>query len=323
MKRALAAVAASVAIVGAGIFTASDTRPGPIPTCNGEQATRVMVAELTQLNKGVVADTPDGRIGPFPTVAEARAAAIEPYADWTAAGVKVIAAMDAAFAGTVGHDVMVSLVSTKAGGFVGDPFPKSATNQPPVAGDFLCSFLLHSQDIYYLGGFSDVVIDEGGADGYWMGGCALEGEGSPGDRGCDVLFDNGNSDSVGGIFGDNRDDTFGFTVPKGRIQRLNGGIGWNHFYVGRGAGKVIVSGGGCEVNIDGQTVSCVGHVPNGGDHIHPCKGDQDQVFLPGGDQFTRDGITSTGIEYVGPEIAGPNLPPADIANPCAYEFKTA
>lgn len=266
-----------------------------IPFCNGERATHVLVKWLGSR-------------------AESRA----PYQEWIDAGVDVQANSDKALVGTEGHDVLVSLVGTNSGGFVSNKAPAGPLDA--TAGDFACSFLPHSDDIYYMTrGRGDFVFDAGGSDDYYMGGCQLDGVGSPGDRKCDVMIDKGQGGVYDGTFHGTSDAAWAMTVPKGRVTVFKEGPGQTHNYVGGGDGKVKVYGGGCRVKIDGVFVSCVGHVPGNGDHIHPCGGDQDIVTIPDGSQYTRDGITSIGIEFIGPESAL-GLKPVDQANPCAYQF---
>lgn len=265
--------------------------PGPIPVCNGEQATAVLVK--------------------FGTASD--------YSAWEAQGVDVQEQSDNLLRGTVGHDVLVSLVSTNSGGFASDPFPGSSTNQVPVEGDFVCSFLENSDDVYYLSkGRSDWVYDAGGSDDYYLGGCLLEGDGVEGDRGCDVLYDMGApgpNSRVSNV--DGRDQIWGFTVPAGRRQRIYNADSWGHIYVGRGPGKVSVDGGRCFVgSSSAPDVPCSGIDAQVGDHVHPCPVDSsDPKILVGLESFTKVGITVTNVEYFGPESFFTD----DTVNPCTYQ----
>ena len=272
MKRAALALLAVVA-VGAGVVLTDDSDPGPIPTCNGEPATHVLVKH------GTVGD----------------------YQEWTDAGVNVVSDPDNAFRGTWGHDVMVSLVETNAGGFISEPL-KTPTSPKPSAGDFMCSFLKNSDDIYYAThGRADVIIDKGGSDQYYLGGCQLEGEGSPGDRKCDVTRSSGDDH-------DNVNSYWGQQVPRGRVQKLFEGDGMDHNYVGKGQGTVRIDGGDAPAHVNG-----------GGDHVHPCPvNSSDPKYLSGLEGgFTKDKIVTTDIEYFGPESEF--LPLNQVNDPCAYQ----
>lgn len=283
-------VAAGIAIAAAALVFAVtvDGGPGPIPECNGEQATRVLV------EFGHEAD----------------------YAAWAAQGVRVQTNLDNVLKGTPGHDVLVSLVETQTGGFYNKAHYQSQKINPATAGDFMCSYLVGSDDAYYATpGYSDFIFDADGGDNYFLGGCRLEGEGSPGDRGCDVMISEGHA----GSNDDGRDQVWGGFVPKGRVQVFTEGIAWAHNYVGAGPGKVIIHGGGCEVRSGGSFVDCVGNVPAGGDHVHPCPvGQISPTFLPDGRPFASHGLVLDGIEYVGDESEFTD----DPNDPCAYQQKT-
>lgn len=276
MKEVLVAATAFVVVAGVAVLISeSDSGPGPIPTCNGEQATHVLVEHGTVGN----------------------------YQEWIDAGVNVVSDPDNAFRGTWGHDVMVSLVETSAGGFISEPL-KTPTSPKPTAGDFMCSAVPGADDIYYAThGRSDVIIDSGGGnDLYFLGGCDLEGEGSPGDRKCDRLVSKG-----GGH--DDTDRIWGFTVPKGRTQRIVLDDSMDHVYVGRGAGKVFVSAAGAPTHVNG-----------GGDHIHPCPFNNDErKNISGLETFTKYKITAVDVEYFGSEAAF--LPLNQVNDPCAYQAR--
>lgn len=320
------------------VLTSEDI--GPAPVCNGERATHVLIGQDSSrlVDTDGDPDTPkerrffvqlaDDRIGPFLTRELAVAAAQDRYLPWLEEGVQVVVEPDAGLVGTDGHDVLVSLISTEDGGFIGKTFVKSQ-KKPATAGDFMCSFLEESDDLYYAASRADYIEDHGGADDYYLGGCALEGEGVPGDRECDVLIDSGPV----GPFGkpqfsepDGRDRVWGLTVPKGRIQRITTGDSFGHHYVGKGPGKVIIDGGACFARKEGELVPCAGHeghpgVGGSGDHVHPCpEGSSDPKFLGGLEGgFKKNGITVFNVEYFGPEklFAGP-----DALDPCAYESES-
>ena len=277
---------AAVTLAGV-VATSSDSfDPGPIPTCNGEQATIVGVAQGTDSD----------------------------YDAWAAQGVDIQSNEDELFVGTTGHDVMVALVSTNSGGLVSDPFPASPTNQVPTDGDSMCSFLTKADDVYYASrGRGDFIFDAGGSDDYYLGGCKLDGEGVPGDRACDTMIDIGPPGSLAGEFSSDSDSTWTFFVPKGRTTRLTETEAMNHNYVGLGPGKVVVDGGDCLLRTaSGSLVSCVGRVPFDGVHVHPCP--RTEVAVDFGLEIKKfQGITAINIEYFGPE-------PIEVAiDPCAYQ----
>lgn len=290
--------AALMLAVELGAHVAVDTMavdPGPIPTCFKEQATHVLVEW-----KGNAADS------------------LAPYQAWIAAGVSVQANDDELLLGTEGHDVLVALVETHSGGFVSNPAPASSQN-PPAAGDFACSFLVDADDIYYMNkGRGDKVFDASGSDDYYLGGCELDGKGSPGDRRCDLMIDKGEGGVYTGDFRGHSDAVWTHFVPAGRTTVLREGPAQTHNYAGRGPGKVIIYGGDCFVHVDHVRVPCEGNVKADGDHVHPCPVTDDILTsLPSKDNIIRTnlGIRTIGVEYIGPEAPLTD----DVKDPCHYQ----
>lgn len=195
-------VVALVAVAVLAVFS-SDGGPGPVPVCNGEQATHVLVAQTETVQSSEIAE------------------AVAPYQEWADQGVVVVANQDAALRGTPGHDVLVALVSTNSGGFFG-LIGAPSKNSSPTAGDFMCSGVPGADDIYYgTRGFGDVILDTGGgSDDIYLGG----GDGDLVRAGAGIDF------------------IWGFKVLAGHTQRIFGGPDLDHNYVGAGRGSVIVDG---------------------------------------------------------------------------------
>lgn len=239
-------VPALVLLTSIGVPVTTD--PGPIPTCNGERATHVLVE--------------------FGTA--------HLYGAWEEAGVDVQANEDDLLRGTVGHDVLVALVATDDGGIVSDPFPASHNpDNLPTAGDTICARGTdqHGSDVIYASiGQPDWIDTGAGSDDIYAGG------------GGDIVYAGPGTDFI-----------WGYQTGDGVTQRIFGGRGQDHNYVGAGTGTVRVRGGAAPADVLG-----------GGDHVHPCGRVSD--------------IVRSGIEYVGTETAL-GLPPQDAADPCAYQFR--
>lgn len=284
-------------LVGAGSLLANgfSSDLGPIPVCNGEQATHVLIGEINgdPSKGGFYVVTKDGLLGAldkFPSREDAAAAATALYQPWADAGVNLYVNEDAFLGpGTLGHDVLVALVSTNHGGFVSDNSRDLGIR--PDAGDSMCAQNGVSDDVVYAARFKGDYISTGaGSDDIYAGG------------GEDVIRAGAGVDFI-----------WGYNVAAGETQKIFSGGGQDHHYVGRGGGDVEVTAGK-----PGQAV-CPHHGPCApGDHIHECPNDPDTVVDTGLEAKNFHDIYTTGIEYWGPEALLGNPAPFD---PCAYGQK--
>src|SRR3990167_8048362 len=171
VRRTTTAVAVGlIALLGFVRLTTSPD-PGPVPTCNGETATHVLVKEGTEGD----------------------------YLAWTAAGVIVSSHPDQKLQGTSDHDVLVSLVDTKSGGIIGAPDNnKRPEDGGPTTGDTMCGLATDGKNLYYGTRFPDTIIDADGDSDIYAGGCKYLGKGGAGteDDFCDLVRGNGGTDKT-------------------------------------------------------------------------------------------------------------------------------
>jgi Ca2+-binding RTX toxin-like protein len=222
MKRWIAAGALGAVVVTATLLVVSNTGPpdpGPIPTCDGQQATIVGVAFETG----------------------------EDYAAWEALGVDVQDSPDGLIRGTTGRDVLVGLVSTAdlvlggGNGFYAGGTASVGPKDQNRQGDLMCGYG-DGFDIYYGGRGADRIFDFSGDSHIYAGGCTSTGEGTA----CDEIH-----------AGDGLDKIWGFRVPAGRTQVIDSGAGWDHNYIGLGQGRIVIDGGPCTAPTGGTCVGAV------------------------------------------------------------------
>jgi len=191
--------------------------PGPIPTCDGEQATIVGVAPGTA----------------------------QFYAAWEEQGVDVQDFPEGLIRGTTGSDVLVGLVATAeprvgtGNGFYAGGSASIGPASQDRQGDLMCGYG-DGFDIYYGGRGADRIFDFSGDSHIYLGGCTSS------DVGCDYVE-----------AGDGLDKVWGYRVPAGRTQIIDTGGGWDHNYIGLGRGKIIVDGGPCTAPTGGTCVGVV------------------------------------------------------------------